>query len=1083
MKKQNISLKLFSRFLFSGLLISALTSCADDLLNNPNQQSPSLDSDTQLVISLAVPTDDAVVNDEQNADKSRAESAPAASEKQINDLRFIAFGSDGGEQVVNRSLTVPSDLPVAPRNGVATYQVKELTPGKYNVYIVANMGDALSAITTEGELKNVIRDYTSTLPSAGNLPMVYEPQGMIQIKGSGAANAPTLEATMTIAAVKVKYSIVFDNAVNSDVFGNAGLKINRAVIQNVAKQAYLVENTAKTDIEVRNITSTGSYFTDFTETPGNSSVNDRDIIETGNGAGTASLDSYSGKWVWTNTLYLPERYAATDASATTLVIEATMTADGNDSNEHSKYNIILSEYDGGADGERSMPRGTYYEVVGHVKSLGDATLDACITAKDWTLSSLDTDFVHTFLKVSKATASVTSLESEKISYDTDGSGGVSFECETKPQNKPIINAVISQSDKSITFSVNPAVDITQLNENQTKGTAECYIKAGNIKKRIDIDYDIVPFFTLTPSSIKIMYSNVAANNTKTYEYVTNLGGFIMTENGNKSTVKLGYNGSTTIKEFTATSGKSTIKVSCADPTAATGIITVSTSIDPETTTQFFYDVLPQAARTLTKYDSYRTPTTITVMPPLGPYRIFFRALNDWHIYDGGETQYSGEWLEGNNSLGSSYPTEDYGTGGEVQSNNWIDYWAHRLVNNKVQYNDWGATGNIASNNRYPFEDSHKIYIWTQIGETTSSQITGQVWRFTARYTEGENMHQDYNNRGWYYYNLDPNTEGFDGDNNNIKNPKRVPEPGTTLMIFNNFTNNKLGYNVHRATHHLDPGIPLFDFEDREGWVVYDPTMDPYYRIYDDKPYVEDVTYTIWSNAKPTGWYRKYGVAENNVGTSGSVKQFTVWSNNVSDVTTQNGFYCYKLRMKAVRGDYEKAIRVKFTGVTESGTTTTVPGVGHYVYYYYKSSSGKGWSNPKAYFYSNSSSPAWGPSSFKSPISSSNSDGGVYYKFEVPAGYYDGRVIFVNSDGSSQFPWSGQEGLAIANRNKVFYSDSGELNATNHSNYWKEYGEQPSDPSTVTTGEEGFVLFNGRAYPNNEGYFNTATKTWKPGKPF
>lgn len=1046
---------------FSALLSAlAFYSCSEDAIENPYISSGDYDADTQLVIALSVPEEDTDAPELS----SRAESAPSSSEKQINDLRVLAFGDKG---VVNRVLAAPSSLPVAPERGVATYEIKDLTPGAYNVYIVANLGERLADIVSENELKQVLLDYSSNLPVPGNLPMVYVPEGKIEIKGAGKANAPILEATMTIAAVKVKYSIVFDPSLNSSVFGGAGLKITDANISNVPKTEYVVPNAEFTRPELRTVSAKGQYFSSFTETPGNASANNKDIVET-TGNGLASLDAYSNRYVWTGTVYLPERFAENGAAATTLEINGVVTAAGSaqDGNVRNKYSIILSDYEGGTAGDRSMPRGTYYEVVGHVKTLGEAELDASVMAKPWLLNDISTDFVHTFLNVSETKLKITSLENASLKYDTDGSGGAKFECETKVQSKDIINATIDASTKTITFSVNPSVDITTLDEKSTKGTAACYIKAGNIRKRIDVEYDIMPFFTITNQTVKIQFATSRATmNVKEYEYVTNLGGVIMYDQGNKSTVKLGYNGSTVLKSFTQTQGNSTIRVECSDPTAATGTITVTATTNPITTTQFFYDFYPQAARTNTKYNSYLVNGTVTVMPPLGDYRIYFRAINDWHTYEGGESQFSGEWLDGNNSMGNYYPTE----GG---SNNWIDYWYCSW------HDEWDKAG---GNGRYsqPDAKSHRIYIWTQEGETTSSDVSNnKVWRFTKMYNNGTLMTPDTYNTGWYYYDLSPTTPGAKQNEDVKMTPEKTPEPGTTLMIFNNHTNSGLGYSVHRATHHLDPGIPLFDFEDREGWVVYDPTMDPYYRMYDEKPVVEDVVYTVWSDVKPLGWYRKYGVAENTVGNSNNIKQFTVWSNNVTDVSQQSGYYKYQIRMKAVKGDYEKAIRVKFTGVTD-GSQTTVPGYGNYIYYYYKASSGKGWNNPKIYLYNGSSNTGWG--SFISPIDSQSADEGVYYRFEVPAAYVNGRVIFVNgSNTSQQFPTSGQDGLPIENKNKVYYSDS---NSNNQNDYWKTYGQQPSGSSTVTSGEEGFILFNGRAYPGNEGYFNSKTKTWTSGKPF
>ena len=39
-------------------------------------------------------------------------------------------------------------------------------------------------------------------------------------------------------------------------------------------------------------------------------------------------------------------------------------------------------------------------------------------------------------------------------------------------------------------------------------------------------------------------------------------------------------------------------------------------------------------------------------------------------------------------------------------------------------------------------------------------------------------------------------------------------------------------NARDVYKRQEPGIPLFDYEDREGWIVYDPTSDPTWNIYD-----------------------------------------------------------------------------------------------------------------------------------------------------------------------------------------------------------------------------------------------------------
>lgn len=57
---------------------------------------------------------------------------------------------------------------------------------------------------------------------------------------------------------------------------------------------------------------------------------------------------------------------------------------------------------------------------------------------------------------------------------------------------------------------------------------------------------------------------------------------------------------------------------------------------------------------------------------------------------------------------------------------------------------------------------------------------------------------------------------------------------------------------------MDPGIPLFNYEDREGWYLYDPTCIPYYRVYDDKPTIINVDYVIYTKSDITKWKIDFG---------------------------------------------------------------------------------------------------------------------------------------------------------------------------------------------------------------------------------
>ncbi len=1022
------------------LSAAAMCSCTAEYLDAPETNGSC---DAQLVINLAVPT----TSQEESAD-TRAEMNVSGPEGKINDLTLLAFGYDGGTRVVNRPLTMPSDLTLGEGN-TARYSINELKPGKYAIYILANTGQQLNGISSEDELRKFILNWKERMPQAGNLPMVYE-AGVLQEIDKEAGQGIIIDCAMAIAAVKVKYNIIFDpTTFSAEAFGAAGLKLKNLTVTNAAEQSYLIQNLTRTDLPVRNFTTVPLYYTDYTETPGNASADNKDVVQVSD-QGSEKPAVYNSRWIAQGTIYMPERYAESSATPTTLEIDAALTtATGNEGNVRTHYQINLARHEEDPSAV-SMPRDTYYEVIAKVKSLGQAELDASVTARSWSQSLVDADFIHTTLQLDKTRAAVTSLEEAQIAWATDGRGGVGFSCATTIDGRPVIKASVNQNAGTLTLSVNPEVPVKTLSADQAKGTANCYVTAGNIRKLIKVDYDISPFFIITPLDTKVEWSESSVEiRKKEYSYKTNLGGLLVTARDNFNTHYV----DASTKSKVSIVGSSQLKIECASPAAAMGTMTVTAISDPVTTSIHYFDAYPADAATTQSLKSMIQKLSVTVMPKRGPYRIYFRAINDWGLYEGGETNMTGEWLQGQNSVTSSlYPVEYYGTG--IQNDNWIDYWYC------ANSNDKSAWGNAGSNNRSPHTASHRIYIWSQEGETLTQDMTAKVWGYTAAYTNAPAMTADSNNPGWYYYNLpfDKKQEwvanGATGD--------RIVEPGTTLMIFNNHTNADLGYALHRATHHLDPGIPLFDYEDREGWILYDPTREPYYTIRDEKPIIEDVIYTIWTDVKPSGWFIDYGVAENKPSLTGAVKQFRLWSNNVSSAVQENGKWKYTIRLKAPRGDYAKSIRISF-----GGTTVTNP---QRVYYYCRK--GNGWTNPKVYIYkTGSENTTWAAAPTMKVDNSRSDSNGTYYYYDVPASFANGQVIFRNSAGSEQYPASNQPGLNLEGKTKIYYSDSKDW--TDLSGY---------NQGTILTGGESYVLFGGRQFAGNTGYFNSSTKTWKAGKP-
>lgn len=545
---------------------------------------------------------------------------------------------------------------------------------------------------------------------------------------------------------------------------------------------------------------------------------------------------------------------------------------------------------------RTFPRGTYYEIIGNLKTLGNITLDCQTIIKDWEPVSIDADFSHTTLWVDKTKASITSNTEDMITYKSNAYH-VDFGCETKVNGEDLV--VLAEQDEAngtISFKVNPKIPISAFGEGQypAHGNAKIWLQANNLKKYLDVEYDVAPYFEVDPVEVVIYWGE--DNNTKVFDWETNLGGLVLPTSDHQI-------------------GKSIISVAYANgygESNAIGQFTVTATTDPVTTTVHTFAVCSK--------DSYggvyrKQNIKVTVRPPVKDYRIYFRAIND-RAWD--------RKLDGNrHEVLFNMPILSESTGTGENDNNWNDGWlapCHYAEDwsNGNYFGTWPDKWNSDGNK--PSAKNHNIWLYTQKGETEGGIIPeSNVWHFkNGDWDKGLAMTADNNNTGWYYYDLPENEEGYQVDEKTKeKLPSstiKYPKPGETLMMF--YSNQYSNTHLHRCPHHLAPGITLFNYEDKEGWVLYDPTSEPYYRVYDEKPIVEDVNYTIYTRYTIDYWYIKYGVAAN--GTSGDkliLGTFTVYDRNYDTNHTRsltcenvgNGWHRTTVKLKATVGNHEKGI--------------------------------------------------------------------------------------------------------------------------------------------------------------------------------
>lgn len=808
-------------------------------------------------------------------------------ECQINDLTLYAFPTGNEGKLLKKTLPAPLASMMLEEH-VANYQLN-IEPGTYHIYVVANMNKVLSGqtIQTEDALKKIVLDYrpTSTpgMPVCTNIPMIYEPEkdatgklAETEIKAAG-DKYTEVAANLKFTCVKVKLNLIFDpnDAEVATNFGGKPFSINSISADKLSPFTHLYwggkfEAPSWADKDYKDGFSSNTYqtsegpavyYTEWTDNRSASATNNNDDIK-GTGDAKNAPDNAAEKWLFQQTYYLPERYISSESDRSYLTINGKV---GNSAVNNYRINLGHKKDETSTTEVPVFPRGTFYEITGAIKTLGNMELDCKVSVKPWETVPIDADFNHTTLWVSKTEANVTSMKNDYITYNSNA-GTVGFGCDTKINSKDIIIGTKRGKDAngndSIEFRVNPNIPIKAYA--QLVGTAKFWLKANNLKKYIDVHYDVKPYLDVTKELVIYYNKDDKSQNKRTIKWDTNLGGIKLDRTTDKK-------------------GSSIIKMSVNSSDDATGTFTVTATENPVTTTIHEFTVT-------SKDGSMPQKVRVKVSPPIGDYRIYFRAINDRSKYNGGN---------GSDNF--------QGILTEEGTNNWSDGW-----------------NEDAKDTSDPITKSHYIYVYTQIGETEDA-VTGKGWVFTKESDDrngwpGVEMVADETNTGWYYKNFPVDAKSV--LNTNESKGQRTIKPGETLIMFSNNTYQDQGYSLHRCPHHLEPGIPLFDYEDREGWIVYDPTSDPIWRVHDDMPEIENIEFKVYTQFELFGWYKVYGIA------SGE-NQFTIW-----DTKAKKSWKCEKvgkdwykttIKLKAVKGEHEKNILLKKEDNDKSPTITLFDG--------------------------------------------------------------------------------------------------------------------------------------------------------------
>lgn len=903
--------------LVSWFILLVTVSCSDEL---GGERAPiSSESNLHVLVPTVLSSRGTRADDASGLPTYNA----TVDECQINDLTLYAFptGNEGGKLLVE---TLPAPLAtMMVEQHVANYQLN-IEPGTYHIYVVANMNKVLSGkdIQTEDELKKIVLGYgvgtEPGMPVSTNIPMIYEPKdvngNIIDKKIEKSGDKYTeVAANLKFTCVKVKLNLIMAPSTSDNLFGKS-YSITDIAAQKLTPSTHLLWDGKFTQTDVTPEYAKGIDTPLYKSTPtgdaskgcyyqkGEYEINE-DNKDVANEDVVKIADAYKDKgtpkptndkqWLFQGTYYLPERYISKAEEQSVLKINGIV----NNSNKN-QYTIKLGHKQNASDALPTFPRGTYYEITGKLKSYGDMDLDCDVKVDDWKPVEINADFYHTTLWVNKAEANVTSTKGDTISYNSSELD-VTFGCiDTKTVGEKDEKVIIEtkKDGNNIIFGINPNIPIDKFPKNSAgkrEGTARVYLMANNIKKYIEVHYDVTPYFKVSPKNVVIYWGKDPDDKQvleKHFVVETNLGGLKAYQNIN-GTLTEKANGS--IAQVGDAPSKLLISYDNTPNADGKYLMKVTETQNPVTTTVYNFTLSP--LNQISGDEVASQEVTVTVKPEFGPYRIYMRAIND--IYSWSGATYTDTNLEA--QLKEQLPEYTVtGNGWTDKHNyNWDDGWFW-------EKDKWKGDEGIHN-------PKHHMYMYTQMGENISSTPDMPTWIFTKSFP-GNEMSGDVNNAGWYYIDMDKDAKSK-YTANNAKDEKSI-KPGQTLVIFGNGENaSNGGCTPHRFPHHMDAGIPLFNYEDREGWYLYDPTCIPYYKVFDDKPTIVNVNYVIYTKSKITCWFIEFGCKGTNKSVKAGSYTLKCWPANFKEhhADVGNGWYRSVINLKAPKGEYEKAIKISF----------------------------------------------------------------------------------------------------------------------------------------------------------------------------
>lgn len=829
-------------------LLLCLAACTDDLARTDTPQPgpgeglislslPGIVYDNADATSTRVPTD----GDEVNATQD---------ERRVTSLWFMAYPTTDGDGEALVQLLRPSDDELT--HDYKTFNIR-IKAGTYHIYVVANMPE-IAPTYTEQQLKDCILSYRDgtgenaplVLPSPeGNgLPMVYESTDAVNIT---AAQTEPITADLVFTCVKVRCTLWFDNTDgghSNAVFGQNYLQMQNITGRNIATQAPLLPTEQA--IEGMELLSTAEGALNGLYADGEYSEDAHENLTF-----NSNSPQDNGQWAYRTTFYLPEHYVTKNDGQSYLDITAALHDATDTKKANLQYTLPLGDEPTDSQPLRQLPRGKYYDIVGKIVNLG-GVIESTVSIEDWTPKEVNTVLESPYhLWVEKTV--IPELKAGKA---------VTFAIRTDAPELVIGQGRFTAPDQGVTQSTEPFIITLNKNEageyvsvtvelnpllppnatipeaysyfsiripNPENGTGDEYI----LSKQIDIKkITFSSYLNVTPEEYVIYIRDIAnlPKHEVSFTYITNL---------REVTVKYGE---TEIPANTTGTGFQigehiTVTNSGLDPDTGMGTLTVTldepyepANFPVEQTLTFDYSASYTWGINNTWSDTDQS--LVRIIPNAQTYRLHFRPVDDsWtnpHIYvyeplygmDGREMR-----IKNANGVDEGEHALQYSFTGKRTFKGWTEQggtipWSNQQKEDKGNY--W-----LVDHGWDPIRTELYVY-YDNIDYSPDFRTDCCASNVNPKWP-GVKMKEDPENPGWFYFDL-----------------PALAEPDKTLIMFAEGHDGPSGANVaqYRYPAHMVPGVPLYDYADKDGWFLYDYTKGDQNEFVDDKPEIEVATYRI-----------------------------------------------------------------------------------------------------------------------------------------------------------------------------------------------------------------------------------------------